>query len=615
MDDLALHSGPFGNAAGHEDAAHDDGCLTGIGCQRLGLDPRYSRSGTFFDGIPFTAFPGFGGQNSTSHPLLGVGDFLGREDDTVNLHSSLQPPKLTDADPTIPNPTPMLSEITPSQPPDQEKCCARAEDDVESLGESEVSCDSQCTGSQGPCSAGTCDEATACRDQNCTRPAVELDVAHSAFILQTMTSGRDLGVVNGPQPHITSTLGQTTGPQDHTHNTNGGGDKGHDVFMNYFPLWMHDLAQHHIGQKADHDHDGCAFGVADLGPISHCHAPALPASSLQDGMAMFPDNVNGDGSHECGAAIYSADDLILHVQQHYQQQPPPFQQQQAFQQQQYLEQFSDYTDLSHHFLMENLTGFPQVNGTMTSAGVQDCAVDDPNHSYSHGVYTEDLPPTSSPHCQKDFNKHAFRLSTPGIIKGVKGSAVCAEVIPTPGSTSVSEVDMQDCNRKSCLWHDPKDGLCGRIFQDEEELEKHVQTDHVDKMAKTSEVVQGILREGFFCPWHGCNRKGESKPFEQRSKIRRHMVSHTGHKPHVCDWPDCGHRFSAKQALSQHMLIHRDEKPLECHECGMLFRQKSALTMHIRTHTKAKPLKCNICGKSFSESSNLSKHRRTHDPER
>lgn len=114
------------------------------------------------------------------------------------------------------------------------------------------------------------------------------------------------------------------------------------------------------------------------------------------------------------------------------------------------------------------------------------------------------------------------------------------------------------------------------------------------------------------------------------------------KPHVCDWPDCGHRFSAKQALSQHMLIHRDEKPLECPKCGMLFRQKSALSkyhrhnptaqhlwgwgeialttdnriavaMHIRTHTKAKPLKCSVCGKSFSESSNLSKHRRTHDP--
>ncbi|ROW11028.1 hypothetical protein VMCG_01071 [Cytospora schulzeri] len=609
MDDLDLHIGQLGTAAVHEDAAHDDSCLTGIGCQGLGLDPRYSNGSTFFDGISFTAFPGLGGQNATSHPLLGVGGgFLVRGDDTVNLHSSFQPTKLTEADPTIPEATPMLSESTPSQSPGRNNGHVRAEDDAESVCESEESCDSQCTGSQGPCSAGTCDEVTACRDQNCTRPAVALDVAHSAFILQTMTSGRDPGVMTGPQAHMTSDhMGPTTGLQSHLHNTSGGGDDGHDIFMNSFPLWMNDLAQHHIGQKANHGHDGCAFGGVNLGPISHCHAPALPASSLQDGMEMFPDNVHDNGTHECGAAIYSAEDLLLHVQQHYQLQPS-FQQQQ-----QYLGQLPDYTDLSNPFLMGNLAEFPQVNDALASGGVQGRAVGDQNQSYPHGMYMGGLPSASSPAQHQGLNGHAFRLSTPVIIPDVKSSAVGVEGIKTPGSTSVSEVDTQDFHGKSCLWHDSNDGLCGRIFQDEEELEKHVQNDHVDKMPKTSEMVQGVLREGFFCPWHGCSRKGESKPFEQRSKIRRHMVSHTGHKPHVCDWPDCGHRFSAKQALSQHMLIHRDEKPLECPKCGMLFRQKSALTMHIRTHTKAKPLKCNVCGKSFSESSNLSKHRRTHDP--
>lgn len=500
----------------------------------------------------------------------------------------------------------MLSDSTPSQSPDQHSGLVRAEDDAVSLCESEESCDSQCTGSQGPCSAGTCDEVTACRDQNCTRPAVALDVAHSAFILQTMTSGRDPGVVADPQALLSSdSMGPHASLQGHPHNLQGGGDEGHDVFMNFFPLWINDLAQHHIGQKANHGHDGCAFGEINLGPISHCHAPALPASSLQDDLGIFPNNVHGSGSHECGAAIYSAQDLLLHVQQHYQLQQPPFQQQQ-----QYLGQFPDYADLTDPFLMESLSGYPLASGEAQgrAAGAQ-------HHNYSHGVYLGGLPPASSPAHHQALHENSFRLSTPALIQDqdVKSSAVGAEGIQTTGSTNASEVDTQDFPGKSCLWHDSNDGLCGRIFQDEEELEKHVQNDHVDKMPKTSEMVQGVLREGFFCPWHGCSRKGESKPFEQRSKIRRHMVSHTGHKPHVCDWPDCGHRFSAKQALSQHMLIHRDEKPLECPKCGMLFRQKSALTMHIRTHTKAKPLRCNICGKSFSESSNLSKHRRTHDP--
>ena len=198
MDDLDLHIGQLGSAAVHEDAAHDDSCLTGIGCQGLGLDPRYSGSGTFFDGISFTVFPGLGGQDSTSHPLLGVGGgFLGRGDDTAHLH---QPPKVIEANSTMPEATPILSESTPSQSPGQQNGHVRAEDDAESHCGSEESCDSQCTGSQGPCSAGTCDEVTACRDQNCTRPAVALEVAHSAFILQTMTSGREPGVMTGVQP-------------------------------------------------------------------------------------------------------------------------------------------------------------------------------------------------------------------------------------------------------------------------------------------------------------------------------------------------------------------------------------------------------------------------------
>ena len=319
-------------------------------------------------------------------------------------------------------------------------------------------------------------------------------------------------------------MGPNTGLQSHPHNSQGDGDQGHDIFMDSFPLWINDLAQHHIGQKANHGHDGCAFGGFDLGPISHCHAPALPASSLQDEMAMFPNGVHDNGSQECGAAIYNAQDLLLHVQQHYQLQQPPFQQQQ-----QYLGQFPDYADLNNSFLAGDLAGFPQANGALATGDAQGRAVGAQDHSYPHDMYMGGLPSASSPAHHQKLNEHAFRLSTATMIQDVNGSAVVAEPIKTSGSTSVSEVDTQECNRKSCLWHDSNDGLCGRIFQDEEELERHVQNDHVDKMPKTSEIVQGTLREGFFCPWHGCSRKGESKPFEQRSKIRRHMVSHTGRK--------------------------------------------------------------------------------------
>lgn len=222
MDDLDLHIGQLGNAAVHEDAAHDDSCLTGIGCQGLGLDPRYSSSSAFFDSIPFTAFSGFGGQDATSHPLLGLGGgLLGRGNETLNLDSNIHPSKLTEADPTMPDATSMISESTPSQSPGHGDACVQEDCDAESLCESHESCDSQCTGSQGPCSAGTCDEATACRDQNCTKPAVALDVAHSAFILQAMTTGRDPEDIDLSQARKSSNLIST-----HPWSKSSGGREG-----------------------------------------------------------------------------------------------------------------------------------------------------------------------------------------------------------------------------------------------------------------------------------------------------------------------------------------------------------------------------------------------------
>lgn len=50
------------------------------------------------------------------------------------------------------------------------------------------------------------------------------------------------------------------------------------------------------------------------------------------------------------------------------------------------------------------------------------------------------------------------------------------------------------------------------------------------------------------------------------------------KPHVCKI--CHKGFSAKQALTQHMYIHSDQKPLECNICFKTFRYPSALSKFI-----------------------------------
>ena len=191
MDDLVLGMAPFGNASVHEFSAHDDTCLLGAGCQGLGLVSRQNHrdNGATFSAIPYPTFTGFASHDAASPPQSPNADDNFPEADPRKPQSRVQSTGHDDPNPTAPE---MTSEVSRHQAPglphqDDELL----EEYAPSEAESNASCDSQCSGSKGPCSAGTCDFVTACRDENCTRPAIEPDVAHSALILQTMTSAKE----------------------------------------------------------------------------------------------------------------------------------------------------------------------------------------------------------------------------------------------------------------------------------------------------------------------------------------------------------------------------------------------------------------------------------------
>jgi len=151
----------------------------------------------------------------------------------------------------------------------------------------------------------------------------------------------------------------------------------------------------------------------------------------------------------------------------------------------------------------------------------------------------------------------------------------------------------------CGWKD-----CSLRFSSHEALTRHITDEHI-----------GSGKAEYECHWEGCSR-GHRK-FYQKQKILRHLQTHTGHRPFVCDI--CNRRFSESNTLSQHRRTHTNEKPYVCDYpgCEKCFSVAGSLTIHKRIHTGEKPFKCSWpgCHRAFSESSNLTKHLRVHTGER
>jgi len=131
-----------------------------------------------------------------------------------------------------------------------------------------------------------------------------------------------------------------------------------------------------------------------------------------------------------------------------------------------------------------------------------------------------------------------------------------------------------------------------ISLDEKELEGELlKEDTVDKS------IQKSTLNCFEC----------GKIFESAKDWRRHSASHTGEKPHSCQY--CCQTFSTHSSRACHIrTIHEKTQEYVCPECLKVFNQRSNMTKHYKSiHLEMLSVECDICQRKFSQNSALTRH--------
>ncbi|XP_056123673.1 zinc finger and BTB domain-containing protein 41 [Rhinichthys klamathensis goyatoka] len=155
-------------------------------------------------------------------------------------------------------------------------------------------------------------------------------------------------------------------------------------------------------------------------------------------------------------------------------------------------------------------------------------------------------------------------------------------------------------------------VCSTIFETEEQLQQHLDTNHFEKEFYQCDFCKQIFTDLDVCKGHVEAHRQQAKrhlclkcgsSFRLRNSLLRHLEWHSRG---IFSCSDCERTFSSKASLLRHSFSHLGVLPYTCLKCKRHFRLPSLYHSH---ECKPESIQCMACLVFFQSQEDFDKHKK------